>query len=147
MSEEQGAKDWAAEEPSYSLADAAEITGLSRSTLERLLREGLPYIERADRDRRKEWKLCIGYIIAFRALQKRKEAYAKLRRQQGLPIDPYAPPPWDPLVEEMLDDMILQLRDFLAAIGPESNAKRRRAMIGNFLHVLGRFELLRGKEP
>lgn len=147
MSEEQGGRDWAAEEVSFNLADAAEITGLSRSTLERMLREGMPYVEHADRNRRKEWKLCLGYVFAFRAMQKRKEAYAKEQRRQGLSIDPDARLPFDPLVEEMLDDMICQLRDFLAAIGPEANVKRRRAMIGNFLHVLGRFELLRGKAP
>lgn len=139
-------KDWAAKPKTYNLIETSEITGLSRSTLERALREGCPAIERADRDQRKEWRLCIADIIAFRILQKRKEAYAKECRRQGLPIDPSGLPPMDRFVEESIDDMILQLRDFLAVVGPEPSAKRRAAMISNLLAVLDRFDLLRGKE-
>jgi hypothetical protein len=79
--------EWMINPPTFSLAETADLMGISRSTLERALKNGCPFVERADRDKRQEWKLRIGDVMDWMLDEKRKKLEAKLRARHGLTDD------------------------------------------------------------
>ena len=50
----------------FSLNELAGLVGVTRQTVDRWLKQGCPFVEKADRDRGKEWRLSLPAVIEWR---------------------------------------------------------------------------------
>lgn len=69
--------------PTFSLSETATLIGVSRSTIERALRDGAPAVQVADRSRRQEWRLHVGDVARWLIAQKMAKIEAALQGEKG----------------------------------------------------------------
>lgn len=69
--------------PTFSLTETAELIGVSRSTIERALRDGAPAVQIADRSRRQEWRLHVGDVAQWLIAQRVAKAEAAFLGEKG----------------------------------------------------------------
>lgn len=50
----------------FSMNELAGLMGVTRQTIDRWLKQGCPFVERADRDRGREWALSLPAVIEWR---------------------------------------------------------------------------------
>ena len=50
----------------FSLVEVAGLLNVTRQTIDRWLKNGCPFVERADRNRGKDWQLSLPDVVAWR---------------------------------------------------------------------------------
>ena len=50
----------------FSMNELAGLLGVTRQTVDRWLKQGCPYVEKADRDRGREWQLSLPGVVEWR---------------------------------------------------------------------------------
>jgi phage terminase Nu1 subunit (DNA packaging protein) len=63
----------------FSMNELATLLGVTRQTLDRWVKQGCPYVERADRDVGKEWRLSLPAVVEWRERQAVEKAVGDTR--------------------------------------------------------------------